>query len=129
MSPGRKRLRPLSPSEWEIMKIVWDGGKMAARDIYERLPEEQGWSYATAKTLIRRLIDKGWLKYRQVGNSYLYRAAVGRRVAVRMACKDFSARVLDGFLSPLVAYMAEREHMTPEDLDRLEEILRRHKRE
>ncbi len=63
------------------------------------------------------------------GNSFLYRAAVPKKKALRRAVRDFSSRVLDGVLSPFVAYYAEEKDLTPEDVAQLEEILKRYRRE
>ena len=110
------------------MKVVWEDGPMVARDVYARLADNQTWGYATVKTLLRRIVKKGWLDYDQIGNSYLYRAAVPREKAVFAAIRDFSKRVLDGALAPFVAYFATQNDLTPEDLDELEQILKRHHR-
>ena len=118
----------LSTSEWEVMKVVWTGGPMAMGDIYDRLSEEQDWAYATAKTLVRRMVAKGWLSYRRVGNSFLYRAAMPRKTAVRAAVKEFSGRVLDGLLSPFLAYYTEEKDLSPNDIATLEEIIKRHRK-
>ncbi len=66
----------LSPAEWEIMKVFWDLGPMAARDVYAALPRDCSWAYKTVKTLLSRLVAKEALAYDQIGNSYLYRPAV-----------------------------------------------------
>jgi len=125
----RKRApaRP-SDSEWAIMKVMWKHGPMAAGEIYDHLAAEQDWAYSTVKTLVRRLTEKGWLSYQRVGNSFLYRAAVPQKKAVRSAIREFSDRVLNGVLSPFVAYYAEQENLSEDDLEQLEEILRRHRK-
>ena len=127
---ARKPKRPtsLSDSEWEVMKVIWDGGSMATRDIYAQLAGNRNWAYSTVKTLVRRMVAKGWLDYQRVGNSFLYRAAVPRTKAVRSAVREFSSRVLDGVLSPFVAYYAEQKDLNPEDVAQLQEIIRRHRK-
>ena len=117
---------PLSDAEWEVMKALWADGDMALGDIFERL-KGSDWAYSTVKTLVRRLVEKGWIAYREVGNSFLYRAAVPREKAVRRAVREFSRRVLDGVLSPFVAYYAEEGELSEEDLTRLEAIVQRHR--
>jgi len=117
---------PLSDAEWEVMKALWADGDMALGDIFKRL-EHSDWAYSTVKTLVRRLVEKGWIAYREVGNSFLYRAAVPRERAVRRAVREFSRRVLDGVLSPFVAYYSEEAELSEEDLVRLEELVRRHR--
>lgn len=126
---GRPKVLPgLSPAEWEVMKAIWEHGPIAARDVFSRLSENQTWSYATVKTLLRRVVKKGWLDYDQVGNSYLYRAAAPRDRAVWAAIQEFSNRVLSGTLAPFVAYFARRNDLSTEDLEQLEEILKQHRR-
>ena len=57
----------ISPAEWEVMKVLWEKGELAARDIYAALPEGHGWAYKTVKTLIARLVAKGAVDYEQIG--------------------------------------------------------------
>jgi len=120
----RKKPVGLSAAEWQIMTIVWDGGPMALGDIYGRLENEIRWAYSTVMSLVRRMVCKGWLEYRRVGNSFLYEPAVARAKAVKSAIREFSDRVLGGLLSPFVAYYAEQDRLRSEDLAQLEEILK-----
>jgi BlaI family penicillinase repressor len=122
-----KRSSSLSESEWEVMKVIWEHGPMALGDIHAKVDPARKWAYSTVKTLIRRMTEKGWLEAKRVGNSFLYRPAMPKRKAIQAAIEDFSDRVLDGLLSPFVAYYAERKSLSKEDLDQLEEIVRQHR--
>ena len=97
--PPRDEPITLSPAEWEIMKIFWEHGPLAARDVYAQLPKKRGWAYKTVKTLLSRLVAKEALAYDQVGNSYLYRPVVDRdrmtRQEVRIA---YFHSVLEAYL-------------------------------
>jgi len=124
MAKRRKELPGLSDSEWAVMKVLWDGGRMATGDVYSQLTDTRDWAYSTVKTLLRRMVAKGWLDAQRVGNSYLYRPAVPRERAVRRAVSEFSSRVLDGLLTPFVAYYVEERDLTPEELSKLENIIR-----
>ena len=128
MAKRLKELPDLSPAEWEVMKVIWEHGPLAARDVYSHLSRDQTWSYATVKTMLRRVVKKGWVEYDQIGNSYLYRAAVARDKAVFAAVRDFSNRVLDGVLAPFVAYYAEGKDLSAEEVAQLEEIIKRHRK-
>jgi len=123
-----KRLPDLSAAEWEVMKVIWEHGSMAARDVYSHVSGDHTWSHVTVKTLLRRIVKKGWLDYDQIGNSYLYHAVVARDKAIFAAVQDFSNRVLGGVLAPFVAYFARQHDLTSEDLEELEKILERHRR-
>ncbi len=111
------------------MKVLWDDGTIALGKIHDRLSLERNWAYSTVKTLVRRLVAKGWVEYERVGNSFLYRSAAPRAEAVRSAVREFSDRVLDGVLSPFVACFSEEKDLTPDDVAQLEEIIRRHRSE
>ena len=126
MAKGKGKPPDLSNAEWEVMQIVWQNGPLALGDIYAALGNTHKWAYPTVKTLVRRMAKKGWLEHERVGSSFLYRAAVARTKAVRSAVREFSRRVLGGVLSPFVAYYAEEEELSSEDIARLEQILKRH---
>jgi BlaI family penicillinase repressor len=128
MRKSAKDLPRLSVAEWPLMRVLWEHGPMALGDVYARLPADHGWAYDTVKTLVRRLAAKGWIGSQRVGNSFLYSAAVPRSTALRLAVRDFSDRVLDGMLSPFVAYYAESRELSPDDLAQLEKIVDRHRR-
>ncbi|MFA6241738.1 MAG: BlaI/MecI/CopY family transcriptional regulator [Candidatus Hydrogenedentales bacterium] len=98
----------LSDMEWEVMKPLWEHGPMAARDIYERVPDTYGWAYETVKTMLARLVKKGALTYDQIGNSFLYRPAYTRAEMTREATGSFIQRVFDGALNPFLAHFAEQ---------------------
>ncbi len=128
MKPKRKCRPDLSAAEWDVMKVIWDHGPLAARDIFDHLSGTKRWAYPTVKTLVRRMVEKGWLDYDRIGNSFLYRPAVSRKKALRRAVVEFSNRALDGLLSPFVAYYVEQKDLSTEDLRQLEAILKKHGR-
>ncbi len=99
---------------------------MALRDVVKELDGAHGWTYGTIKTLVNRMAGKGWLSTQRVGNSYLYSSAVKRSKAIDQALQEFSSRVLDGMLSPVVAYFAKEESLSDEDLDELRRLLKQY---
>ncbi len=102
---------------------------MALRDVVEELDGANGWTYGTIKTLVNRMAGKGWLDTQRVGNSYLYRPAVERAKAIHQALQEFSTRVLDGMLSPVVAYFSEKEQLSDEDAKELQSLLDQYRKE
>jgi len=113
----------LSAAEWKVMKIVWELKTGAARDIYERAGEEYGWAASTVKTLLRRLVEKGFLTYSQVGNSYLYRPARPALKSLLAAADTLLANALEGTVGPILAYMVKRSKLSKEELEQLRDLL------
>ena len=73
MSPAERK--DLSRAEWKVMKIVWELKKAMAREVYTIAGERYSWTPATVKTLLKRLVDKGYVSTTPVGNGFVYRPA------------------------------------------------------
>jgi BlaI family transcriptional regulator, penicillinase repressor len=113
----------LSPAEWEVMKVFWDHGPQAARDVFARLPEERGWAYKTVKTLLSRLVAKEALAYDQIGNSYLYRPIVDRQKLTRSEVRSVFERLASEASSPIVAQFIEEADLSDADVTALKRLL------
>jgi BlaI family transcriptional regulator, penicillinase repressor len=123
MSSREKLPALLSPAEWEVMKVLWDEGPLAARDVFARLPKNRGWAYKTVKTLLSRLVAKGALAYDQVGNSYLYRAAVDREKATRQEVRSVFQRLISEASSPVLAQFIDEAELTDAEIRQLKRQL------
>ncbi|MEO1497610.1 MAG: BlaI/MecI/CopY family transcriptional regulator [Planctomycetota bacterium] len=127
----------LSPTEWEVMKVLWDHGPLAARDVFAKLPPDadgapaRGWAYKTVKTLLSRLVAKGAIDYDQIGNSYLYRPAVDRDAMSRQEVGGVLERltgpgaVSGGVLSSAIAQFLGGAELSDAEIDKLQAILDR----
>lgn len=115
--------QPISGAEWEVMKVIWEAGPLAARDVYAALPKKSAWAYKTVKTLLSRLVAKGALDYDQIGNSYLYRAAVAREQMTRQEMRGVFSRVMGAALSPVLVHFIEEAELSDEDIAELQKLL------
>jgi BlaI family penicillinase repressor len=105
------------------MKVLWDCGPLAARDVYAALPREAEWAYRTVKTLLSRLVAKGALAYEQVGNSYLYRAAVARDQMTRQEIRGLVDRVVTSAASPVLAHFIDEASLSDDEIRHLKKLL------
>ncbi len=122
--PPRQSLPPsLSPAEWEVMKLLWDHGPLAARDVYGKLPPQRGWAYKTVKTLLSRLVAKRALAYDQIGNSYLYRAAVDRQAMTRREVRSVLDRLISEACSPVLAQFIDEADLSDAEIRQLKRQL------
>jgi predicted transcriptional regulator len=129
MKDSPKNVSPtISPAEWEVMKALWERGPLAARDVYDALPSGHGWAIKTVKTLLSRLAAKGAVDYEQIGNTYLYRAAVNREQVTRREMRGFVDRVLGGSPLPMLAHFIEGDDLSDEEVARLEALIKQRKR-
>ncbi len=124
---ARKPADPLTPAEWKVMRAVWEKKSCAARDICEVLCEPNGWSVSTVKTILARLVDKGFLNTTQVGNSFLYKPARSAFKTLTSAADNLLGNTLEGTTGPLLSYMVKNSKLSGEDVEELISILQQHK--
>src|SRR5687767_2893100 len=106
------------------MEVLWDEAPLTAADVAARVPEDRGWSLATVKTMLSRLLAKGALLHEEDGRRYLYRPAIDRDDFVAGESDRLLDRIFGGRVTPLVAHLAERNQLTPEDVTEIEALLK-----
>lgn len=114
-----------SESEMQVLSALWDESPQTAADLAESVGTANGWTLATVKTLLARLVQKGAVTAEAEGRRYLYRPAVARADAVGDESQRFVDRLFGGRVSPLIAHLAEREALSDTDIAEIEALLRR----
>ncbi len=114
----------ISGAEHEIMEVLWRDSPLTAAEVAARAPAARAWSIRTVKTLLGRLLAKGAVAHREEGRRYLYRPAVAREDYVAGESRALLDRLFGGSVSPLVAHLAERNDLTPDDIAEIEALLK-----
>jgi predicted transcriptional regulator len=120
---AKKDLPPLSPTETEILRTVWQLDKAAVQEVYENFPKKRKISFTTVQTLLRRIEKKGYLKHRVRGNANIYYAAVNMESVLKRAVNDFLERVFGGDPVPLMMYLAKHGKVTIQDIKKLIKLI------
>lgn len=71
-----------SSAEWEVMKVIWNLEEATSRNVSDILYERFEWENATTKTLLGRLVKKGYLKTEKDGNRFIYTPTVSEDESV-----------------------------------------------
>ncbi len=114
----------ISDAEHAVMEVLWEEAPLAAADVADRVDPERGWSVRTVKTLLSRLLAKGALVHEEEGRRYLYRPAIAREDFVERESEKLLDRMFGGRVTPLVAHLAERNRLSPEDIAEIEALLK-----
>lgn len=114
-----------SESEMQVLSALWDDAPQTAADLTRRIGTINGWTQATVKTLLARLVQKGAVTAEADGRRYLYRPAIDRAEAVGEESQRFVDRLFGGRVSPLIAHLAEREALSDADIAEIEALLRK----
>ena len=121
----RKNLPALSPSETEILRLVWQLDKATVQEVCDKLPARRKIAYATVQTLLRRLENKGYLKHDVRGKAHVFFAAVKKEHVVKRSVGDFLDRLFGGDPIPLMQYLAEHGKINADDIERLKTLAER----
>ena len=121
---GKTNLPALSPSETEILRLVWQLGNATVQEVCDKLPSRRKIAYATVQTLLRRLENKGYLKHDIRGKAHVFLPAVKKEHVVKRSVGDFLDRLFGGDPIPLMQYLAEHGKIDAEDIERLKELTR-----
>ncbi len=119
----------LSRTEWTIMNICWEKGQVSARVIYEETLKEKKRGYQTVKTMLDRLVMKGYLDREKFGPIWLYNPAVPRPKVISMEIETFVSTVLDNTFAPLFAHLAEKEKLSGDEIEALKKLIEEHEEE
>ena len=119
----KKQLAKLSPTETEVLRLVWQVDRATVQEVCESLPAKRKISYATVQTLLRRLEKKGYLKHDVRGNAHVFTAAVKQEAVVKRTVSDFLDRLFGGNPIPLMQHLAKHGKLRSADIDKLKELV------
>ncbi|MEM1379154.1 MAG: BlaI/MecI/CopY family transcriptional regulator [Pseudomonadota bacterium] len=114
----------ISDAELSVMDVIWREPGLGAAEIASRITDHD-WSDKTVKTLLARLVEKGALRAEPDGRRYRYHPLVAQAEHKQSAVSRFVDNLFGGRAAPLVAHLAEARDLTDDDIDELEELVRR----
>jgi BlaI family penicillinase repressor len=124
----KKKLKLMSPTETEILRLVWELNEATVQQIRDRLPSDRNLAYNTIQTLLCRLEQKGYLKHHVRGRAHVYVPSVKPKEVIKTTVGDFLGRLFGGDPKPLVQFLAEDGKIDEEDINRLRELINRRKK-
>lgn len=119
----QKNLPALSPSETEILRLVWQLDKATVQEVCDKLPAKRKIAYATVQTLLRRLEKKGYLNHNVRGKAHVFFPAVKRENVIKRSVGDFLDRLFGGDPVPLMQYLAEHDKISADDIEKLKRLI------
>jgi BlaI family penicillinase repressor len=114
----------ISEAEHAVMEALWAQSPLSATDVADEIGEERGWSLATVKTLLSRLVAKQVVATEPQGRKFLYRPLLERADYVGGESRRLVERLFGGRAAPLFAQLAEAEALSDEDIAEIEALLR-----
>lgn len=119
---------PISESEWQVMKVIWNKGLISANDIINELEDTTTWKPKTIKTLLNRLLKKEVIGFKKDVRTYLYYALLEEQECIKIESKSFLQRVYGGFVNAMFTNFLEDYDLTEDEIDQLKDILEKKKK-
>jgi len=116
MFSARKRLSNL---EQLVMGVVWQRGSATAEDVREALAERHFMKESTARTVLRRLEDKGYLRRRVEGRTNVYEGTEPPSNVAANAVRDIIERFCAGSVEQLLVGMVDSKVVNRRELESL----------
>ena len=118
--PGER----ISEAEHTVMEALWERSPLTAAEVSDKVAEARGWSLATVKTLLSRLVAKRAVSTEPDGRRFLYRPTIDRTEYVGGESRRLVDRLFGGRAAPLVAHLVEAEALSEEDIAEIEKLIR-----
>ena len=113
----------ISNAEWEIMRVVWTKEETTSSQILEILEQKTDWTASTVKTLLKRLVDKGYLATQKSGKSFLYSTLVSEEEAINRQADERFDKFCQRKHTVIIKHLLETTPMTMADINDLQALL------
>lgn len=117
--------RALGDQELELLRFVADKGPCTVRWTADTFGVEAGLARTTVLTMMERLRRKGYLVREEGDGAFLYRTAESKGEVMREVVGDFVRKTLGGSVSPFVAYLAQGQKLSHDEVRQLRELVDR----
>ena len=115
----------LTPAEFEIMDVIWEGGEMTVTEVMNQVNAagEKTLSRSTIQVQMQRLTEKGWLKQKGQGKTFFYSATVKRSEATAGIAEDVKKRVFGDSCAELVRALLDHSSISSSDIAALKKLI------
>ena len=124
---ARKPSSKPTPTEVEILGILWEHGPSTVRAVYERLGAERSIGYTGVLKLLQNMFAKGLVRRDLNERAHVYEAREPTQTK-RQLLRDLMRRVFGGSASQLVLHLLEDEVASPQEIEEIRKLLAAHRR-
>jgi BlaI family penicillinase repressor len=114
----------VTTKEWYVMKCLWERSPKTLMELVAELSEEIGWSKSTCATMVRRMTEKGLIRYKEEGKTKQFYPCVEKDEVTRQETRDFLSRIYDGSIGMMMSALVEQDGLSSNDIKELEKILK-----
>jgi len=125
----RPRSEQPTPGELDVLNILWDRGPCTAREVWNVLNERRKRHYTSVNSLLATMADKGLLRRHSDRRAFLYEAKIAREKTQGQLVQDLLGRAFEGSASGLVLQVLDHCDPSPQEMDRIAEMIRQYRKQ
>ncbi len=115
-----KNMKRLPDAEFEIMRGVWEKEPpITTAMIMKEIGSERNWKAPTVLTLMRRLVERGFLRTEKNGKERLYYPLIDKDEYLKLETDEFMKQYHKNSFLSFVNTLYNTEQPTEEELDAL----------
>lgn len=122
----KNRPQELTRAELEIMRVLWEKGKVLVHDILDGMEEPKP-AYNTVSTIVRILERKGYVSHKAYGKTHEYYPLIAKDDYAKRYMATVLANFFDGSVSQMVSFFSENKSISVEEIDEILRMLKGHK--
>jgi predicted transcriptional regulator len=112
----------LTPTEEQIMDIIWRLEKAVIREVLENLPAPKP-PYTTLASHIRQLEKKGYLDHHAFGTTFQYFPLLTQEAYRQNSTRRLINQHFDGSAKNFLSFLVKEEKLSEEDLAELKKLI------
>lgn len=115
-------LEKLTRQEEQAMRAIWKAGEGSVKTFLDHIESPQP-PYTTLASTVKNLLRKGYLQSRQVGNTYLYKPAIGEDEFTATSLTSLVKNHFANSYKDLVAFFASEQKISPAELKEIIDMI------
>lgn len=117
-------MKKIPEAELEVMNVLWDAEcDLKTSEIADKISKD--WSMSTIQALLSRLEERGFITGTKDKRLKYYRALVKEADYKKAETNRFFTKVHNSSMKSLVTSLVDSTKLSKEDIDELEEILKK----
>ncbi len=125
---SKTNIHRLGELQLRIMKVLWAKGEATVAGVHGAVVPERGLAYTTVATMLRKMEDRGLVRHRVEGRSFLYRAAVAEADVSRSMADNLLDRLFEGSMADMVRHLLSTREVSRKELAALERLIAERKK-
>ncbi len=109
-------MKTLTQAEEDIMQLLWQLKEANVARIIDKMKEPKP-AYNTVSTIVRILVDKGFVDYRKKGRGHIYFPIVSKETYTQFTLSKVKNKYFEGSLKNMVSFFIKKKDLSIHDLE------------